>query len=142
MPDPRAGARTRSVLHLGRKAGYVALGFVFLALGIIGAFLPVMPTTIFLILAAWSFGRSSPRLESWMLDHPHFGPVLRAWREHGAIPRRAKWMAGSGIALGYALFWWTAAPSPWLAALVGVAMLSCAVWIFTRPEPDASGPAG
>ena len=134
-PEQRAGTRTGSALNFGRRAGYVVLGFVFLALAIIGALLPIMPTTVFLILAAWSFGRSSPRLEAWMLNHPRFGPVLRAWREQGAIPRRAKWLACGGMAIGYAVFWWTAQPAWWLAALVAVGMLACALWIATRPEP-------
>jgi uncharacterized membrane protein YbaN (DUF454 family) len=137
--NPQAGTRRRAALHASRRAGFVVLGFVFLALGIIGAFLPVMPTTIFLILAAWSFGRSSPRLEAWMLDHPRFGGVLRDWRAHGAIPRRAKWMACGGIALGYALFWLSGHPPLWLAILVAAAMLACAIWIVTRPEPAAAG---
>ncbi|BCP53309.1 hypothetical protein K32_19260 [Kaistia sp. 32K] len=140
MPEPRAGARYRSALHLGRRAGFIALGFVFLALGIIGAFLPIMPTTIFLILAAWAFGRSSPRLEAWMLDHPRFGGTLRAWRAHGAIPRRAKWMACGGIALGYVVFYVSAAPSWLLAAFVALVMLACALWIVTRPEGPAAQP--
>lgn len=128
------------MLHASRRAGFVALGFVFLALGIIGAFLPIMPTTIFLILAAWAFGRSSPRLEAWMLDHPKFGGVLRAWRAHGAIPRRAKWMACIGILLGYVVFWISASPGLLLAVVVGLGMLACALWIVTRPEgPVASG---
>ncbi|WP_018184606.1 YbaN family protein [Kaistia granuli] len=137
--NPQAGTRRRAALHASRRAGFVVLGFVFLALGIIGAFLPVMPTTIFLILAAWSFGRSSPRLEAWMLAHPRFGGVLRDWRAHGAIPRRAKWMACGGITLGYAVFWLSAHPPLWLAILVAAAMLASAVWIVTRPEPAAAG---
>ena len=111
--EPRTGTRMRTVLHNSRRAGYAALGFAFVALGIIGAFLPVMPTTVFLILAAWSFGRSSPRLEAWMLNHPKFGGVIRDWREHGAVPRRVKYLACSGMAVGFAVFWFSAHPPLW-----------------------------
>ena len=134
--EPRTGTRMRTVLHNSRRAGYVALGFAFVALGIIGAFLPVMPTTVFLILAAWSFGRSSPRLEAWMLNHPKFGGVIRDWREHGAVPRRVKYLACSGMAVGFAVFWFSAHPPLWLGALVALGMLTCAIWISTRPERE------
>jgi hypothetical protein len=109
---------------------------LFVALGFIGALLPLMPTTIFLILAAGCFARSSPRLEAWLLNHPRFGPTLRAWRAEGAIGRRAKIAACSGIALGYALFWLGARPSLKTDLVVGLAMAACAAYILTRPSPD------
>ncbi len=87
------------------------------ALGFIGAFLPVMPTTIFLILAAGCFARSSPSLEAWLLHHPRFGTPLRQWREQGAISRKGKAYAAAGMAAGYASF--CGAPGPagrWPAA--------------------------
>lgn len=117
------------------RPAFFCLGCLMLALGVIGAFLPVMPTTIFLILAAWCFGKSSPRLEAWMLDHPRFGPSLRRWREEGAVPRKAKLMAVSGMTLGYALFWIEARPGWPLAACVAVFMLSAAAYVVSRPEP-------
>ena len=70
------------------RLGWLALGCLFVGLGMIGAVLPLMPTTIFLILATGCFARSSPRLEAWLLNHPRFGPTLRDWRERGAILRR------------------------------------------------------
>lgn len=113
---------------------YFAAGLILTGVGIIGAFLPLLPTTIFLILAAACFGRSSPRFEAWLLDHRWFGPPIRAWRATGAIPRRAKVMALSGMALGYALFLWGAAPGWPLAVLVAAMLAACATYVGTRPE--------
>ena len=114
---------------------FFGLGCVMISLAVIGALLPVMPTTIFLILAAWCFGKSSPRLETWLLDHPRFGPGLRRWREEGAIAPRAKLMAVSGMAFGYALFWVEAKPRLLLAGVVAVFMLSSAAYVVSRPKP-------
>lgn len=114
---------------------YFLAGLLMLTLGIIGAFLPIMPTTIFLILAAWFFARSSPRLEAWLLNHPRFGPTLRNWREHGAISRRAKTMASAGIATGFVLFWIGAKPGLVLWVIVAAIMGACAAYVLSRPLP-------
>lgn len=116
---------------------YLILGLASAGLGIAGAVLPIVPTTPLLILAAWCFARSSPRLEHWLVEHPRFGPLLRAWREEGAIPRRAKIAALSGIAVGAVFFWIGAQPGYWLW-LGGAAILGgSAGYILSRP--DGSG---
>jgi uncharacterized membrane protein YbaN (DUF454 family) len=111
---------------------YLIAGFLCLGLAVIGALLPVMPTTVFVILAAWCFARSSPALERRLLEHPRFGPHILRWRTSGAISRQAKRAATVALALSIAaelLF----VPLPWslLAAAVVVAV---GVWIWTRPE--------
>jgi len=116
------------------RGAYFAAGVFFTGLGVIGAFLPLLPTTIFLIVAAGCFGRSSPRFEAYLLDHPRFGPPLRAWRRHGAISRRAKLMAFTGMAVGYAVFAYSAAPRWPTALIVGAVMLGSAIYVGTRPE--------
>ena len=113
------------------------MGLICVGLGIIGALLPLMPTTVFLILAAGCFARSSPRLEAWLLNHKRFGPTLRAWRANGAIPRKAKIAACAGIALGFALFVVGAHPKLMLELIVGVVMAACALFIVTRPAPPS-----
>lgn len=113
---------------------YLALGLALVAIGFVGAFLPVLPTTPFLILAAGCFARSSARLESWLLDHPRFGPLLRAWRDHGAIPRRAKAMALAGSALGFVVFHQASPPGLLPRLTVAAIMLGGLGYVFSRPS--------
>ena len=72
---------------------WLTAGMLFLGLGLLGVLLPILPTTPFLLLAAWCFARSSPRLHGWLLGHRLFGPPIRNWEENGAISRPAKRLA-------------------------------------------------
>ncbi len=86
-------ARRRKVLILSRlsvKTLLAILGAVSLALGIAGIFLPLLPTTPFLLLTAALWVRGSPRLYAWLLAHPKLGPYIRNFRENRAIPLRSK----------------------------------------------------
>lgn len=115
------------------RAIYLFLGLGFTALGVVGAFLPLLPTTVFLILAAACFAKSSPRMEAWILDHKDFGPLVRAWRENGAIPRKAKVLACVGMAAGFVVFFVSVHPTLWLALAVAAVLAACALFVVSRP---------
>ena len=111
---------------------WLLLGGLSLVLGFIGALLPLVPTVPFLLLAAFCFARGHPPFEDWLLNHAAFGPPIRAWRERGAIGRRAKLAAVLGFTAS-AILGLVLLPMPWapLPALVAAAAGS---WIWTRPE--------
>lgn len=109
------------------------LGIVCVALGVIGALVPLMPSTVFFIAAAACFAYASPRLEAWLLSFAFIGGPVRAWRERGAIARPAKIMATLGIIVGLALFALAGAATVWLIA-AAAALALCAVFIWTRPD--------
>jgi uncharacterized membrane protein YbaN (DUF454 family) len=113
---------------------FLVLGALFTLAGLIGAVLPLLPTTPFLILAAASFARSSPRLEARILNDPRFGPLVRAWRERGAIPPKAKLLAVGGMTGGYTVFLLASNPALPLAILVAALMALVAAWILSRPS--------
>ncbi|MFC5758462.1 YbaN family protein [Rhizobium sp. GCM10022189] len=121
-----------------QRAVYLCFGLMMVGLGIIGAILPLIPTTIFLILAAWCFSRSSPRLEAYLMNS-RFGGPLRDWRENGAISRKSKMLALMGMSVGYAVFLIGSKPSVFLAIVVGASILACAAYVVSRPgsaEPN------
>ncbi len=118
------------------RAGYLLLGFVLVGLGVIGAFLPVMPTTVFLIGATWAFSMSSKRFESWLLDHPRFGPSLVAWRAERVIPRRVKLTAWISMAASLSIMVVGGAPV-WAIGCAAGLMLIGAIYIARCPsQPD------
>jgi len=112
---------------------FLLAGFLLTGLGIFGLVTPGFPGVIFLILAAGSFARSSPRLESWLLNHPKLGPSVVAWRENGAIPRRIKFVAIGSMFVSMAIVCLSPAPE-WVDWVVGAVMVASALFVGTRPE--------
>jgi uncharacterized protein len=117
---------------------FFTVGCIAVVLGVIGIIVPVLPTTPFLLLAAWAFSRSSPRFEAWLIGHRHLGPPIRAWRERGAISRRAKIVAVVTIAGSFAtLLYLDRLPAYGLVA-VGLILACCIAFITTRPGFEGS----
>ncbi len=113
----------------------LAAAWLLVAIGAVGVFLPLLPTTPFLILAAALFARSSPRFEQWLLDHPRYGRPLTDWRREGAISKRAKIASVSLMTASYAIVWLAGPPQIWLKLLIGVILVACAAFVLTRPLP-------
>lgn len=112
---------------------YRVAGVLFTVIGVAGVFLPLLPGTVFLILAAACFAKSSPRLEEWLLSHPRFGAGVKRWRESGAIPRRAKIAALSMMAVSAALVGALAVPLG--VKLISIsAMALAAAFVASRPH--------
>lgn len=111
-----------------------AFALLCLLLGLIGVVVPGMPTTVFILLAAWAAARSSPRLHAWLLAHRLFGPMLRDWQAGGWVSRRAKRSATLMMALCALLLPLT--PAPLWAVLFSIGSMACVlVWLWRRPEP-------
>ncbi|MFT3663457.1 YbaN family protein [Piscinibacter sp.] len=117
-----------------QRACWTAAGFASLALGIVGIFLPLLPTTPFVLLAAFCFSRGSERFETWLLAHPRFGPMVADWRARRAVPRRAKQLAWTMMSVGSAWAWWMM-PSPW-RWLPGAICLAVGLWMAGLPDGD------
>lgn len=104
------------------RVALMVLGWIAVVLAALGVVLPLLPTTPFLLLAAWCFARSSPRFHDWLLYRSWFGSYLRHWQDHRALPPGAKWKAVTLILLTFAL-------SLWLVKLLWVRVLLLAILI-------------
>jgi uncharacterized membrane protein YbaN (DUF454 family) len=115
------------------RAVFFLLGVILTGVGIAGYFLPLVPGTIFLILAAACFTRSSRRFESWLVNHPRFGGSVRAWRTSGAIPRKAKVLAISMMAVSMAVLLLFSHAPLYVLMLSALFLGGSALFVVTRP---------
>ncbi len=125
--------KVKNVFTAYKNACYQALGLFFVALGIIGIVLPVMPTTIFFILALACFTRSSPTLAAWLLNHPRYGVTLQQWQAYKVVPKRAKWFAATGMLIGLIILM-LGHPPWWVVGLVASIEIVVMIYLLSRPS--------
>lgn len=115
------------------------LAYVSLGIGIVGVFVPGLPTTVFILVAAFAASRGSERLHRYLMTHPRFGPAIQDWQRNGAVSRRGKWAATWTMlfcaAVLLAIMGWTGSHRWWMAALPIACMTLVALWLWSRPEP-------
>ena len=123
-----------------RKALWLSVGIIALALGLAGAVLPLLPTTPFVLLAVFAFARSSPRLHDWLMTHPSFGPTIINWQREGAISRRAKLMAIAAM-IATLVISWALGVAPEILLLQAIVLTAVAIFILSRPTPSSQNDA-
>jgi uncharacterized membrane protein YbaN (DUF454 family) len=130
-PPPQSAPRPVSPLLRGLL---IAAGCVSLLLGIVGAVLPLLPTTPFVLLAAACFARSSQRFHALLLRSRLFGPLIREWEQHRSIPRRTKlWaIALMSLTLGSSIVFFVQPLA--LQLLVAAIGVGVAVWLYRIPS--------
>ena len=120
-----------------KKTISLILAYFFLALAMVGAFLPLLPTGPFLILSAWFAVRGSEDLHKWLYAHPKYGQLLIDWEQHGAISRRNKIIAVVMIIISW-LIMFMLALNPWLLAGLALLFVGTSSYVLSRPEPPAN----
>lgn len=115
------------------RLAYLAIGLACVGLGVLGALLPVLPSTVFFLIAVWAFSKSSARLEGWLLAHPKIGPRIREWRAHHTIPLPVKLTAWGSMAASLTVMILGGA-APIAIAGAATVMVIGAVYIASRPS--------
>jgi uncharacterized membrane protein YbaN (DUF454 family) len=115
-----------------RRIGLITIGLASLALGAIGIFVPLLPTTPLVLVAAFCFANSSERLHRWLLEHNVFGPLIDNWRRHGAISRNAKITSVASM-IAILVISWLLGVATWIIALQAAVLGCSAAFILTRP---------
>lgn len=114
------------------RAFWFSAGLLSVATGTVGIFVPLLPTVPLMILAAFCFGKSSPRLHQWLLDHPVHGPHIKDWHARGAIRTGAKRLATVSIAAAFGLSVLLGV-RPVILGIQAVVLIAVLIFIWTRP---------
>jgi hypothetical protein len=113
---------------------WLVVGILALALGGLGVVLPLLPTTPFVLVAAFAFANSSDTLHQWLLDHNIFGPLITNWQRYGAISRSAKVLSLLSMVAVLVISLVIAVPA-FVIAVQALVVGACSLFIISRPLP-------
>lgn len=128
--------KSSAMITAVKRSIFLSLGCLSLVAAVIGVFLPLLPTTPFLLLSAYCFSQSSERLHKWLLSHPYFGAFIRDWQMHGIIRTRVKWLATLSMLLLGSYPVLVMIQVLWVKILVTSGMLGALVFIWSRPSAE------
>jgi len=117
-----------------KKYIYISFGLISIGLGFLGAFLPGIPVTPFVLLSAWFFSRSSKKLEKWLKNHKTFGQLIINWEKYKGINRKSKIVAICLIIPTFAFSIYSISTFS-IKIFLGLFCVSLCSYLITRPEP-------
>ena len=116
------------------RLAYLLLAYAAIILAIAGAFLPLLPTTPFLLIAVWSASRGSQRVHDWIYSQPRFARLLNDWQQQGAVSTGAKWLATGMMVFSWSFLLWRSYPG-WMLVAMGLFFIAIGSFLWTRPKP-------
>ena len=114
---------------------FIGLSCLSLSIGVIGLFVPGLPTVEFVLLAAFFAGKGSSRLHRWFYQHKLFGPMIRNWQDQRQVSRKSKYMMAVSMTLASCILI-LHVPHFWFNLVCIVCMLLVFIWVWRRPEPE------
>jgi uncharacterized membrane protein YbaN (DUF454 family) len=118
------------------RLGYLLLAYTTTGLGIAGVFLPLLPTTPFLLVAVWAAPKGSQRVHDWIYQQPRFARLLDDWQQQGAVPLGAKWLATAMMIASWSFLLWR--DYHWGLVLgMSLFFLCIGLFLWTRPNPES-----
>lgn len=128
-------------MHPIKRKLYIGTGALATGLGLAGVFIPLMPTTCFILIAAWAFAKSSPEHYQRLMQSKHLGPRISAWQEHRIISRQSKRVASLSILLSFGISMFLFRHSPVALGILFAIMIVLLWFINSRPSEIQHRPA-
>lgn len=116
-----------------KKIIYNTIGGISFSIGVVGAFVPLLPSTCFILLATWAFAKSSPKFYAWLSYKSPFAQSIQDWQQYQIVPTRVKWIAAISMATSYSITV-TLVDNIYVLVGIGIGLLSLIAYLFSKPS--------